>query len=91
VNKRILFAALALIFFGTLVQSQEPEYYIKVAGIDKTKGEIEGKFITVPEDLRIVCHGDVRKFNEGDYTKLYFRNGNFTVGDAQCTSVRWVK
>jgi len=92
INKRIILTALVLIFFGALVHSQEyPEYYVKVAFVDKTKGEIEGKFMSIPEDMRIVCHGDVQKFNEGDYTKVQYRNGVFAVADAKCTEVRWLK
>jgi hypothetical protein len=86
----ILAAILALGGWFT-AKAGDTTYSVKVAYLNKQTGEVEGKFIVLPKDLRIVCQGDVRDMFDGDYVKVTWSNGIFKIGKATCTGFKWLQ
>ena len=52
---------------------------------------IEARFVIVPEDLRLVCEGAVRKVFVGDFVKVDFREGKVWVEGLECKQIAWVR
>jgi len=90
-NKRALVAGLTLLLVGGYIKATDTGYTMKVAQVSHTTGDIEVKFVTVPEDFRLLCHGDTRKFNTGDYVKIETGNGDIHFGAVKCQGAIWVK
>jgi hypothetical protein len=91
---RAIFIAVCLTLLGVAtVRSQDTNYSVKVTDVDKVKGYAAARFIIVPQDLRIICKGDVQKIFVDDYVKIEIRNGLFAIKgtDTVCNQIGWYK
>lgn len=75
----------------TVARPSDTTYHVKVMSVDHGKQRLEAKFLVVPEDLRLVCHGEAKKVDVGDYAKVEVKDGRFVIAGAVCTEVAWLK
>ncbi len=68
-------------------------YTVKVVVADRAQGHFEARFMTMPEDLRIVCEGEAPKLFEGDYVKVELDDKGFKLAGtkARCAQMKWLK
>lgn len=90
-NKRAIIGAAVLIGSALAVKANDTPYTLKVIVVNKVAGHVEAKFIVAPEDLRLICDGDVTGIQDTDYVKVKFKDGDFYIGKAKCGQVRWYK
>lgn len=90
-NKRATFVAVCLTLLGWRTLGQDTGYSVKVTDVDKAQGVVVARFVIVPQDLRIVCRGDVSKVFADDYVKVVNHDGVFKIGGATCNEVRWLR
>lgn len=76
---------------AAIVRASNTNYTVKVTDTNEAEHVIVAKFVVVPEDLRIVCHGDWGKEFVGDYVKISYKEGNFYIGKALCKEMRWMR
>jgi hypothetical protein len=87
----LFFAAIVLAAMAEPARPAETTYTVKVVVVDQGNGLVEAKFMVLPEDLRIVCHGEAKKIFVGDYAKVEIRDGKFAIGKTVCDQMRWMK
>lgn len=85
----ISLAMIALILTIAVCRGQDTSYRVKVAMVSNKRQRMEGKFVIVPDDLRIICRGDTAGISEGDYVKVEFKNGQLMAGKMSCDSMAW--
>lgn len=90
-NKRAIYTGLTLLLVGGCIKATNTGYSMKVAQVNHSIGLIEVKFIVVPDDLRLICHGNTKQYNTGDFVKIETANGDVHFGDIKCNAVRWDK
>ena len=74
--------------------ARDTGYTVKVVVADRAAGHVEARFVVMPEDLRIVCEGEVRKVFEGDYVQMELdKDGDFSLKGTKtkCRQVKWLK
>lgn len=81
------------ILFGATwgVLAADTTYTVKVVSVDRGTQRLEAKFIVMPRDLRLVCHGEAKKVFAGDYVKVEFKGGKTTIAGADCDQVLWLR
>ncbi|GAC1632842.1 MAG: hypothetical protein NVS9B14_06590 [Candidatus Acidiferrum sp.] len=86
----LFFAAL---FLAAMAEPARPDttYTVKVVVVDQAGGLVEAKFLVLPQDLRIVCHGEAKKIFVGDYAKVEIRDGKFAIGKTVCDQMKWMQ
>jgi hypothetical protein len=73
------------------VFAADTTYMVKVIRVDHAAQQLEAKFIVMPEDLRLVCHGEAKKVFAGDYVKVEFKGGKTMIADADCDQIMWLR
>lgn len=73
------------------VFAADTTYTVKVVSVDHGAQRLEAKFIVMPQDLRLVCHGEAKKVFAGDYVKVEFKDGKTTIAGADCDQVLWLR
>lgn len=73
------------------VLAADTTYTVKVVRVDHAAQSLEAKFIVMPEDLRIVCHGEAKKVFAGDYVKVEFKGGKTMIAGTDCDQIQWVR
>lgn len=73
------------------VFAADTTYTVKVVAVDHGQQRLEAKFVVMPEDLRLVCHGEAKKVFAGDYVKVEFKDGKTMIGGAECNQVLWLR
>jgi len=90
-NKRAIIGAAVLFSCGWSIKATETTYTLKVMALEKAAGRVEAKFVTLPEDLRIVCEGDISGIMDSDYVPVTYHDGEFYIRKAKCTKMKWLK
>lgn len=90
-SRALLGAALLLCGWKVTARPAYTTYSVKVMVVDHGKQRVEAKFVVVPEDLRLVCHGEAEKTFVGDYVKVEVKDGKFQIAGAVCTEIAWLK
>jgi hypothetical protein len=85
----ILAGVLALATIA-VCRGEDTGYHVKAVLVRSAEKRMEGQFVEVPKDLRIVCEGDTAGLSEGDYVKVEWRNGVATVKKMECKSMVWI-
>ena len=80
--------ALVLLTGSARLAAHDSGYTLKV--IEREGNRLELKFLTMPDDMRLVCEGDSRAA-VGDYVKIEDRDGTIYAGNARCVGVKWLK
>jgi hypothetical protein len=89
---RLCIAILLALAGLAICRAEDTTYRVQAVVVDEAHKLVEAKFVIVPEDLRLVCHGIVTKVSAGDYLKVEYKKGSgFWVGNLACTEVRWEK
>ena len=81
-------AILAFAAFA-ICKAQDTGYRVKAVLVRSAEKRMEGKFLQVPDDMRIVCEGDTSGISEGDYVKIEFKGKRIVAGKLTCTSIGW--
>ena len=85
---RIVVALVLLLAGWAICRAQDTGYRVKV--VLASGQRMEARFVTIPEDLRLICKGDSKGMFAGDYVKVELKDNVFTVGKMSCTEVAWV-
>jgi hypothetical protein len=70
-------------------RGQDNSFRVKVAMVNSQQKRMEGKFVVMPDDLRIVCAGDPSGMSVGDYVKVEFKNGKPVIRKMVCDQIAW--
>lgn len=77
--------------YAATTHAADTTYTVKVVSVDHGNQRLEAKFIVMPQDLRLVCHGEAKKVFAGDYVKVEFKGGKTTIAGADCDQVLWLR
>lgn len=96
---RLLLTAIFLLgaFFGGLSVQRAPAQedpnllYMKVTSVKQDTGDVEMRFMMVPDNLRMVCKGDARSLSVGDYVHVYVGEPapRIVKTEVTCEMVKW--
>jgi hypothetical protein len=70
--------------------AQDTGFRVKVLLVSGTDKRLEAKFATIPDDLRLICHGDPQGMFVGDFVKVEVKDNKFVIGKLQCGEMAWV-
>lgn len=90
-KRAAILAAVLLVGEGAELRGTDTTYRMKVMLVDHGAKRLEAKFTVVPEDMRLVCHGEAKEIYVGDYAKVEFKEGKFMIAGTVCTEVAWLK
>lgn len=82
------------LLFPAARAQQEHDVFVKVVAVDRSALAVEARFTVVPDDLRMICHGEARNLFVGDWVKVQFKNGkSLTLAGTKldCDRIRWVR
>jgi hypothetical protein len=92
---RAIVLAVCLFFGGWRLKATDADYLVKVVETDKASGYVVARFVSVPDDLRILCKGtDISKIFTSDFIKLTVNKDHlFAIKgtDAVCSSIVWFR
>lgn len=90
--KRALILAAVLLPAGWVcARGKDTTYTVKVVTVDHEAQLLEARFMVMPEDLRLVCHGDAKKVFVGDYAKVEYKGADFAIAGTICKEVKWLR
>lgn len=90
-RRLVTLAALILGAVAVARSQGDRSYRVKLVVVDHGQQVIEGKFVVMPDDLRIVCHGDPGKMFAGDYVEVRFKDHKTFIGKAECSEMKWLQ
>jgi hypothetical protein len=57
--------------------------------VDGRLQSMEAKFVSMPDDLRVICVGDTKGISVGDFVKVEWKSGQLMAGKMKCAQVKW--
>ena len=87
---KIAVAVLLALAAFVICKAEDTGYHVKAVVVRSAEKRLEGQFVEVPKDLRIVCEGDTSGISEGDYVKVEWKDGIAMVKKTKCTSMTWI-
>lgn len=88
---RVLIFLIGVAIGWRIARADDTTYRVKAVVVDESHKLLEAKFVVLPDDLRLVCHGEVKKIASGDYLKVEYTKDGFWIGNLACTEVRWAR
>lgn len=84
-----ILGAVLLVAGLELRASKTNEFYVKVSAVNEAKGQVETRFVVVPDNIRLVCEGDVKNVFVGDYQRVDIKADAPHMGKLTCNKFRW--